>query len=671
MGTCFELILKMSLTASFVIAVVCLIRLLLLRAPRKYSYLLWLIVLIRLFCPAAPEMRFGLVPDMAGLLEKQQTGAEPVFGEDGFYAGASAYSTWMSSGRGEDGAGVGSEGTAPAHAASEIIEHPEAEAGLEEAEADSVPERTDAFLERRWEPGSVWNIIGCLWLCGCLIFLLIGAGGYVRVAGSLRRKEKREFLSEKTVVPKEKGVVRRHKMCVQIVEDEDIGTPFTAGVVRPVICLQKGLLPFQKEMVLRHEGVHIRRRDNLLKLLAYIARCVHWFNPLVWLAFRCFEEDMEISCDEAVLKQIGYERRKEYAKTLLALSECGRKTAFYPVSFGRVNAKMRIRNVLSKKKAGLWIGIISAAAVAVTAVVLLTDHRPVENVQELPQGIMADADAQEEEYLRRNQELVEQVVFQHQQELEAERQKLEDELAAQQELEAVQRKFEEELAEQQVVAALEEKMQLEQLCLVLKSGSVDEDEICLQDSDYYQLYEEQAHETVRLDGACALLCNPRTGLGSNAEAVVYTYPLDGIDGGSVMLSAQYGSRVHPLSGEVIFHSGLDFAAEKGTPVHAAAAACVYRTGFDAENGNYVILLHANGELTYYAHCESITVEEGDIVDRGEQIATVGNTGKSTGPHLHFAVSRDGKFLLPQFGNEGEFVPPDAFVILPVEVRTEY
>ena len=92
------------------------------------------------------------------------------------------------------------------------------------------------------------------------------------------------------------------------------------------------------------------------------------------------------------------------------------------------------------------------------------------------------------------------------------------------------------------------------------------------------------------------------------------------------------------------HSGIDFAAETGTPVKAAASGLVFETGTDAYCGNYVILQHENGDMTYYAHCDEILAETGQRVEQGEQIATVGNTGGSTGSHLHFALSRDGRFV---------------------------
>lgn len=113
------------------------------------------------------------------------------------------------------------------------------------------------------------------------------------------------------------------------------------------------------------------------------------------------------------------------------------------------------------------------------------------------------------------------------------------------------------------------------------------------------------------------------------------------------ISDAYGSRVHPVTQEIWWHEGIDYAAEKGSDVYAAAAGVVYETGYSAKYGNYVVLLHINGQMTYYCQCDEILVEKDDHVERGSTIATVGSTGMSTGPHLHFAISSYGEFVDPQ------------------------
>lgn len=113
------------------------------------------------------------------------------------------------------------------------------------------------------------------------------------------------------------------------------------------------------------------------------------------------------------------------------------------------------------------------------------------------------------------------------------------------------------------------------------------------------------------------------------------------------ISDSYGERTNPITGEKRMHSGVDMAAPMGTDVLAVADGTVYRTGFDATDGNYVVLWHGeSGQMTYYTHCKDILVSEGDRVSARDKIATVGQTGRATGPHLHFAVSYEGEWQEP-------------------------
>ena len=122
------------------------------------------------------------------------------------------------------------------------------------------------------------------------------------------------------------------------------------------------------------------------------------------------------------------------------------------------------------------------------------------------------------------------------------------------------------------------------------------------------------------------------------------------------ISDSFGSRANPVTGDAVVHEGIDYAAEEGTAVTAAADGVVYEKGSSDEHGIYVVLLHANGDMTYYCHCREVVVSDGAQVKRGEEIAAVGNTGRSTGAHLHFALSRNGRFVDPAEYMEGYIVP---------------
>ncbi len=111
-------------------------------------------------------------------------------------------------------------------------------------------------------------------------------------------------------------------------------------------------------------------------------------------------------------------------------------------------------------------------------------------------------------------------------------------------------------------------------------------------------------------------------------------------------TSYFGYRTHPITGEWSFHTGLDIAADKGTPIRAALNGRVTRVGEDSRAGKFVFITHSDGFVTFYCHCSEILVEENMIINRGETVAKVGSTGWSTGPHLHFEVRRDGIRLNP-------------------------
>ena len=152
------------------------------------------------------------------------------------------------------------------------------------------------------------------------------------------------------------------------------------------------------------------------------------------------------------------------------------------------------------------------------------------------------------------------------------------------------------------------------------------------------------------DEAAGYLSSP---LVNNTEAhhdleIVFLNPCPDYD----RISDGYGERTHPVTGEIKRHNGVDMAAKKGSAVVAAADGRVYETGFDAEDGNYVVLWHGqSGQMTYYTHCEEVLVSKGDPVSAGDKIATVGSTGRSTGSHLHFAVSCGGEWQEPIWDKE--------------------
>ncbi|MDR1736565.1 MAG: M56 family metallopeptidase [Oscillospiraceae bacterium] len=202
-------------------------------------------------------------------------------------------------------------------------------------------------------PLQIWAAVGAyVWLIGALALLGYGAASYIL----LKRK-------------------MRASVCAQanIYKAENIKSPFVLGIFRPKIYLPSGLDAQECRYIILHEQTHIRRRDHIVKFFAYFILCLHWFNPLAWAAFWLMGADMEMSCDERVLKTMGGEMKKEYSLSLLSLATQrravgGARAAFAPLAFGEGGIKGRVKNVLNFKKASrliVLLAILLAAALSV------------------------------------------------------------------------------------------------------------------------------------------------------------------------------------------------------------------------------------------------------------------------------------------------------------------
>lgn len=309
----------MSLTASLVILAVLAVRLCLKKAPKVFSYALWVVVLARLLCPVTVDSPLGLVPSARSFERTAATVAMH---------------------------------TAPA-VRPDTVPVPAVPGGEIRTPVDTVTNIQAQSPQVSLQRGPSWlRLAAWLWLCG-----VAGLAGYSLVSLLLLRRR----LREAAPLEGERGVWLT----------DHAPTPFVLGLVRPRIYLPAGLPREEWDYILLHERTHIRRFDHVVKALAWLAVLLHWFNPLVWLAFRLAGRDMEMSCDEAVLKELGPEVRGDYSQSLLRLS-AGKRLSVGPLAFGDGDAKSRIKNILHYKKPTLWVLLFALTAVAVAAVVLLT-----------------------------------------------------------------------------------------------------------------------------------------------------------------------------------------------------------------------------------------------------------------------------------------------------------
>ena len=320
----FMTILDMSKVASVAILVVLAVRLLLKGAPKVFSYALWAVVLFRLLCPfSIGQTTLSLVPEITPTAETYELNDEPISMAD---AGSAAYKAIGDALNG--GLGVQRIHTTDV----------EADGSFRVVTAD-------------WY--DVWILAGqYVWLAVLLVLLLRSGISYRKVKRSIG-----------VSIPLRDNIFLA----------DDLGSPFVVGLFRPKIYLPSNLTEEEQSYIILHEQHHIRRGDHIFKVLAFIALCLHWFNPLVWVAFILAGKDMEMSCDEAVIRKVGSHVRADYSASLLTLATGRRIIAGTPLAFGEGDTKGRIHNLAKWKKPARWIVILSVVLCLILAVCLLTN----------------------------------------------------------------------------------------------------------------------------------------------------------------------------------------------------------------------------------------------------------------------------------------------------------
>lgn len=333
MQSIFLNVLDMSITASLVILAVIIARLLLKKAPKKFSYALWALVLLRLLCPWSIESVLSLIP------EKTQSIPQEMALEESVSENISAFEAFDAAQR-----AVGDT----LNGGIDFID-------IKLSSPAPVPD-SETAIERETVSAShsqVWLLAaGYVWPLGMAAMLLWSAVSYIRLRRRLRTAAHAGG---------------------DIWLADGIDSPFVMGLFRPKIYLPSTIGEAEKGYIIAHERCHIRRKDHVIKLLAFAALCLHWFNPLVWLAFALYSRDMEMSCDEAVIGQMGEDIRADYSASLLSLATGRRAFAGTPLAFGEGDPRGRIKNLAAWKKPAVWLSAVALVVLIVAAVCLLTD----------------------------------------------------------------------------------------------------------------------------------------------------------------------------------------------------------------------------------------------------------------------------------------------------------
>ncbi len=317
MNELFLKIVNMSISASWLILAVLVLRLVLKKAPKWVNVLLWGIVAVRLICPFSFESALSLIPSAETIPLNIGMDTTPTIN-----SGINAIN----------------------NAVNPII-------------SQSNTPMAGASINPLQITIGVYEYV---WIFGMIALALYTAISYWRL---LRKVD--------TAV--------RYKD--NIFQSENVNSPFVLGIIKSRIYLPFKMDSQDLEHVVAHEQAHIRRKDHWWKPLGFLLLTIHWFNPLIWLAYVLLCRDIELACDEKVIKELGNEQRADYTQALVACSVNRRMIAACPLAFGEVGVKERVKSVMNYKKPAFWIVVMAVIACVVVAVCFLTN--PADNEPDL------------------------------------------------------------------------------------------------------------------------------------------------------------------------------------------------------------------------------------------------------------------------------------------------
>ena len=311
MDDVFLKLVNLSISASWLILAVLVLRVVLKKAPKWVMPLLWGVVALRLVCLFSIESALSLIPSAETIPSEIVTETrEPVLYEQ---------------------------------ATLDIVTNPTLPSA---AEVPVGVSRQQAQVD--------FNIYSVLWLAG-MAALLVHA---LVSAGKLKRKLATAILLRDNIY-----------------ESEFVDSPFVFGVVKPNIYLPMHMDEGTAAYVIAHEHAHLARRDHWWKVLGYLVLALHWFNPLVWVAYILFCRDIELACDEKVVRGLDGAARADYSQALLSCAAPKRAVAACPLAFGEGNIKTRVKSALHYKKPAFWVAAAAVLAVVIMAVCFLTNPR--------------------------------------------------------------------------------------------------------------------------------------------------------------------------------------------------------------------------------------------------------------------------------------------------------
>ena len=317
MSEIFLHVFNMSISASYIVLAILLLRLFMKKAPKWISVALWGVVGLRLICPFSIESILSLIPSAETVSPDIMTGnlSEPFYVDSYIDTGFSGVNNTI----------------APIISGSSVTVAPEKEVNLLKL---LIP------------------IFAILWLVGIFAMVIYTLVSYLKLKKSI-------------------GAAVLYKE--NIYQSENVASPFILGIIKPRIYLPFSISEQSAEHVIAHEKAHLRRKDHLWKPLGFLLLAVYWFNPLMWLGYILLCRDIELACDEKVIKELDCDARADYSEALLRCGVKRKSIAACPLAFGEVGVKARIKSVLNYKKPAFWIIIVALVLCVVIAICFLTN----------------------------------------------------------------------------------------------------------------------------------------------------------------------------------------------------------------------------------------------------------------------------------------------------------
>ena len=311
MEAIFLKILNMSITASWLVLAIVILRLILKKAPKAISVFMWALVGVRLICPFSFESILSLIPSAETVPQDIIYSEAPAI-----HSGVPIFNSTVNP--------IISENLAP------------------EVGVSVNPMQIIAF------------VASVIWIVGIVAMVLYTVVSYFRIHRKVRE-----------AVPYQENIW----LC------DHIDTPFILGVIRPRIYLPSNMNEQDIEYVIAHEKAHLKRHDHWWKPLGFLLLTVYWFNPILWIAYILLCKDIELACDEKVIKDMGSEIKKPYSEALINCSVPRKMISACPLAFGEVGVKGRVKSVLNYKKPAFWIIVVAVVASIVVAVCFLTNPK--------------------------------------------------------------------------------------------------------------------------------------------------------------------------------------------------------------------------------------------------------------------------------------------------------